>query len=191
MESSTIKRLLSEVQRLELLVSSTLLLGAAQALDARPTRLRLLLTEVLELMGPSLAHRGIRFDSDCEDDVEACMDRGRVRQALLNLIVNAADAMPHGGRLRVAARRDASADGILISVEDSGVGVPDELRTRIRDAQVSTKPFGLGLGLTVCREVAEAHKGELRIERSAELGGARLVMALRLPAPPLTASIEH
>ena len=61
----------------------------------------------------------------------------------------------------------------------------------MRDAQVSTKPFGLGLGLTVCREVAEAHKGELRIERSAELGGARLVMALRLPAPPLTTSTEH
>ena len=190
-ESSTIERLLSEVQRLELVVSSTLLLGARQALDAHPARLAPLLTEVLELMGPSLAHRGIRFNSDCDDDVEAFMDRGRVRQALLNLIVNAADAMPHGGRLRVAAHRDASAGGILISVEDSGVGVPDELRGRMRDAQVSTKPFGLGIGLTVCREVAEAHKGELRIERSAELGGARLVMALRLSTPPLAESSEH
>jgi signal transduction histidine kinase len=190
-ESTTINRLLSEVQRLELVVSSTLLLGTAQALDARPTRLTALLTEVLELMGPSLAHRGISFDIDCGDDIEAWMDRGRVRQALLNLIVNAADAMPHGGRLRVAARSDPSRGGIVISVEDTGSGVSDELRTRMRDAQVSTKPFGLGLGLTVCREVAEAHKGELRIERSAELGGARLVMALRLPAPPLPASTEH
>jgi len=190
-ESTTINRLLSEVERLELVVSSTLLLGAAQALDARPTRLASLLTEVLELMGPSLAHRGISFDTECADDIEPCMDRGRVRQALLNLIVNAADAMPQGGRLRVAARSDPSASGIVIFVEDTGTGVADELRTRMRDAQVSTKPFGLGLGLTVCREVAEAHKGELRIERSAELGGARLVMALRLPAPPLTTSTEH
>jgi signal transduction histidine kinase len=190
-ESTTIKRLLSEVQRLELLVSSTLLLGGTQALDPQPTRLRSLLTEVLELMGPSLAHRGIRFESDCEDDVEARMDRGRVRQALLNLIVNAADAMPHGGRLRVSARGDASTGRTVICVEDTGGGVPDELRGRMREGQVSTKPFGLGLGLILCREVAEAHRGELRIEQSAELGGARLVLALRLPAPPLTASTEH
>jgi signal transduction histidine kinase len=177
-ESGRIERLLTEVQRLELLVSSALLLGGEQPLDAAPTPVGPLIAEVLDLMGPSLAHRGIRADSRCEDGLQANVDRGRVRQALLNLIVNAADAMPQGGALRIGAEHDAATSRVLVLVEDSGPGVTEDIRARLRESPVSTKPFGLGLGLTVCRDVAAAHGGELRIERSADLGGACFVMAL-------------
>ncbi len=184
-ESGRVERLLTEVQRLELLVSSTLLLGGEQPLDVVPIRVRPLLAEVLELMGPSLAHVGIRVDTRCDEGLEARIDRGRVRQALLNLIVNAADAMPQGGALRTSARQDPAASRVLISVEDSGPGLAEDVRVRLGDSAVSTKPFGLGLGLTVCREVAAAHGGELRIERSADLGGACFVLAFPLSlAPP-------
>ena len=131
-------------------------------------------------MGPSLAHRGIHAASRCDDGLQASVDRGRVRQALLNLVVNAADAMPQGGRLLIGAKCDAAASRVQILVEDSGPGVPEEMRARLHEAPFSTKPFGLGLGLTICRDVAAAHGGELLIERSAELGGARFVIALPL-----------
>jgi signal transduction histidine kinase len=179
-ESGRVERLLTEVQRLELLVSSTLMLGGEQPLDLALTRIRPLIAEVLDLMGPSLAHLGIRVDSRCDEGVQARLDRGRVRQALLNLIVNAADAMPQGGALRISAEQDAAASRALIFVEDSGPGVPEDVRARLGDSSVSTKPFGLGLGMTVCREVAAAHGGELRIERSSELGGACFVLAFPL-----------
>ena len=103
-----------------------------------------------------------------------------MRQALLNLIVNAADAMPQGGALRISAEQDSAAARVLISVEDSGPGLPEDVRARLGDSSVSTKPFGLGLGMTVCREVAAAHGGELRIERSGDLGGACFVLAFPL-----------
>jgi signal transduction histidine kinase len=108
-----------------------------------------------------------------------------MRQALLNLVVNAADAMPRGGRLRIGAQLDPESRA-LVAVEDSGPGVADELRARLAEGASSTKPFGLGIGLAVCREVAAAHGGELRIERSADLGGARIVIAL-----PWEASIAN
>jgi signal transduction histidine kinase len=189
-ESGRVGQLLAEVQRLELLVSSTLMLGGEQPLDVAPTRIAPLVAEVLDLMGPSLAHRGIRADSRCDDGLRASVDRGRMRQALLNLVVNAADAMPHGGRLLIGAEYDAAASRVLILVEDSGPGVTDEIRARLADAPVSTKPFGLGLGLTICRDVAAAHGGELLIERSTELGGARFVIAIPLAAATSAAATD-
>jgi signal transduction histidine kinase len=190
-EAGRIARLLAEVQRLELLVSSTLMLGGEQPLDAAPARIGALVAEVLDLMEPSLAHLGIRAESRCNDQVQARVDRGRMRQALLNLVVNAADAMPHGGRLIIGAEHDAMARRVLIRVEDSGPGITDETRARLADAPVSTKPFGLGLGLTICRDVAVAHGGELLIERSSELGGARLVIALPLDAVPSAVATDN
>jgi len=181
-EASRIGQLLAEVQRLELLVSSTLMLGGDQSPDRVATELRPLVTEVLDLMGPSLSHRGIRAESRCAPALRAIVDPGRLRQAILNLVVNAADAMPQGGSLLVGAEPVQAASRLCIFVEDSGPGVSAEVLARLRESPVSTKAFGLGLGLTVCRDVAAAHGGELLIDRSVALGGARIVIALPLGA---------
>jgi signal transduction histidine kinase len=92
--------------------------------------------------------------------------------------------MPHGGRLLVSTEFHDASQRAQIAVEDSGPGVSDELRARLESDPRSTKPFGLGLGLVMCRDVAAAHGGELRIERSTALGGARFVIAL--PLQPVT-----
>ncbi len=189
-EAGRIGGLLVEVQRLELLVSSTLMLGGEQTPDRVPTRLGALVSEVLELMGPSLAHRDVRAEGRCDDSIEAGVDRARMRQALLNLIVNAADAMPQGGRLLVRVERGEAPSRAVIAVEDSGPGVSDAILGRSTDAPVSTKPFGLGLGLAICRDVAAAHGGELVIGRSDELGGARLAIVLPMAAATPVLAID-
>ena len=181
-EVPRVQQLLVEVQRLELLVSSTLMLGAEQPLVATPVDLAELVADVLDLMQPSLEHRGIVVERAHDGMPPVPADRARLRQALLNLVVNAADAMPRGGRLRVCTELDPVARRVRLAVEDSGPGVSDELRVRLQTDSLSTKPFGLGLGLVVCRDVAAAHGGELGIERSAALGGARFVVALPLQA---------
>jgi signal transduction histidine kinase len=181
-EVPRVQQLLGEVQRLELLVSSTLMLGAEQPLESAPVDLAELVADVLDLMQPSLEHRGIVVERAHVEMPPVTADRTRLRQALLNLVVNAADAMPRGGRLRVCTELEVAARRALLAVEDSGPGVSDELRARLRTDSVSTKPFGLGLGLVVCRDVAAAHGGELGIERSVALGGARFVVALPLQA---------
>ena len=133
-------------------------------------------------MGPSLAHRGIEVERRCDESLCASVDSARLRQAILNLVTNAADAMPQGGRLLIVAAADVVRSMNTIAVEDSGPGVPEAIRAGLQETPASTKPFGLGLGLAVCRDVAAAHGGELHIERSAELGGARFVVTLPLAA---------
>lgn len=187
-EHERVDRLLREVERLELLVASTLLLGAEQPLKPARTGIRALISEVADLMAPSLGHRKVRTEVQCDDDLEADIDRGRVRQALLNLIVNAADAMPQGGTLRIGVESDSANSRLLMAVEDAGPGFDAGVRERVADAPFSTKPFGLGVGLAICRDVARAHGGELLFERSVALGGARLVIAL--PFTPVMRSCE-
>lgn len=184
-ESARVAQLLTEVQRLELLVSSTLMLGREQTAECEPTALAGLIDEVADLMGPSLSHRGVEVERRCDELLHASVDAVRLRQAILNLVTNAADAMPQGGRLLVVAETDIAHATVTIAVEDSGPGVPEAIRTGLLDAPASTKPFGLGLGLAVCRDVAAAHGGTLRIECSTELGGARFVITLPWTSPPI------
>ena len=183
-EAARIAQLLSEVQRLELLVSSTLMLGREQTAERAPTALAALIDEVAELMGPALSHRGIVVERRCDASLRADIDAARLRQAILNLVTNAADAMPGGGRLLLEASARREEAQLEIAVEDSGPGIAEASRANLLEAPVSHKPFGLGLGLAVCRDVAAAHGGTLRIERSAELGGARLVITLPWSPPP-------
>lgn len=188
-EAARVAKLLAEVQRLELLVSSTLMLGREQTADRAPTALAGLINEVADLMGPALAHRGITIERRCAASLRADIDAARLRQAILNLVTNAADAMPGGGRLLLEAVATSADARVVIAVEDSGPGVPEASHASLLDAPVSNKPFGLGLGLAVCRDVAAAHGGTLHIERGAELGGARFVITLPW-SPPSHASGE-
>jgi PAS domain S-box-containing protein len=106
------------------------------------------------------------------------LDRDQIQQLILNLTLNALDAMPQGGVLEIAAL--APAEGWAeLHVSDTGPGIAAELLPRIFDPFVSSKETGLGLGLAVSRRIAEDHGGSLAAENRPS-GGARFV--LRLPA---------
>jgi signal transduction histidine kinase len=125
---------------------------------------------------------GLAFETDIE---ESPLVEGRpadLNHAFLNLIDNAARAIGDDGALRVSGRVDAGE--YVVSVEDSGSGVPPELREKIFDRFVSTRQRGegAGLGLAIAREVARAHGGDIAVDRSPTLGGARFVLRLPLPA---------
>jgi signal transduction histidine kinase len=104
------------------------------------------------------------------------MDARLVRQAVLNVAVNAVQAMPRGGRLTVRTRRDGAA--AILEVEDSGPGIPDEVRDRIFEPFFTTKASGTGLGLAVVKRIVEGHGGGVVV---ASRPGAGTVFALRFP----------
>jgi signal transduction histidine kinase len=100
-------------------------------------------------------------------------DRIQLQQALLNLMINALDAMKEmpGGVGRVVVRT-ARTDGrsVRVSVEDSGVGVSPDKLAHLFEPFVTTKPHGMGLGLSICRSIIQAHGGHIGGEGNAERG---------------------
>jgi signal transduction histidine kinase len=112
------------------------------------------------------------------------LDARLVRRALINLVTNAVQAMPSGGRVVVGVFDEPRTElpGVRIEVTDNGPGIPAENLARIFEPFFTTKASGTGLGLAIVKHVAEAHRGELTV-RSEEGGGTTFVIRLPSPAP--------
>jgi signal transduction histidine kinase len=176
-EAARVERVLAEVRRLELVADTTLALGQDQPLATAPTDLGGLAAEVVELMQPALAHRGIRIEARIASHGLRELDPRKLKQVLLNLIINAADAAGDGGWIRVTAEVPAAGPARLI-VEDSGAGIPPQKLAALFAGGASDKPFGFGLGLVVSRDIVLQHGGRLQAQSSPELGGARFLVEL-------------
>jgi PAS domain S-box-containing protein len=107
------------------------------------------------------------------------MDARLVRQALLNVAANAVQAMPKGGRLTVRMRRDPV--GVLVELEDTGPGIPEDVQPRIFEPFFTTKASGTGLGLAVVKRIVHGHGGEVTV---ASRPGRGTVVQLRFPVEP-------
>jgi len=108
---------------------------------------------------------------------EAVFDPDQLKQAVDNLLRNAIDATPDGGRVRLQARRDGPDH--VIEVIDEGPGIPADIVPKIFDLYFTTKADGTGVGLAVTHQIVEAHRGRIDVESSP---GAGTRMALRIPA---------
>lgn len=109
-------------------------------------------------------------------------DEDLLRQVFLNLILNAIEAMPHGGELRLAA--EAAEDGVRITIADTGTGIPEKILSRIFDPFYTTKNKGTGLGLSIAQNAIMAHSGSIEVQ-SRE--GEETCFLLHLPLQPRSA----
>jgi signal transduction histidine kinase len=131
-------------------------------------------TRTIELTGHHLHKRGVRSDPEFAPGVPAIQaDRQQLRQVLLNLFTNAADAMPAGGVLTARVRPGELPGGgpaVVIEVADTGTGIAPEHLGRVFDPFFTTKEEGkgTGLGLAICKRIVEQHQGRLQID--SELG---------------------
>ena len=119
------------------------------------------------------------------DDLAVHVDPDQIQQVLVNLFTNAAQAMPQGGRIEVAAEALPSTDAASIRVHDDGPGIPAEVRHRVFEALFTTKAKGSGLGLALCRRIVEAHGGSIQLAPTD--AGAAFVLVL--PTAPIAANM--
>jgi two-component system sensor kinase FixL len=148
-----------------------------------PLEVGQILRDAAALLRPDAAARQVRLVLDIPDGIPPVLgDRVQLQQVLLNLILNALDALEGGGgedrTVSMAAHRERD-QFIEISVADTGRGIAPEQIDRIFEPFFSTKSRGLGMGLSISRTVIEAHGGRLWAENNAD-GGARLRMTLPL-----------
>lgn len=138
--------------------------------------LRMLINEVLASLAPQFAAQEIEACLDISAEVGFSADPEMLRRALLNLALNALDAMPDGGRLSISAHEGPW--GIEIEVADTGVGLCDEARRRAFEPFFSTKSHGTGLGLAIVARIAEVHGGACLAQNCPDGGAA---FTVRLP----------
>jgi signal transduction histidine kinase len=168
-----------QIARVTAIVQSLLDRTRRPELSLRPLAPGELVEGLAELVRPSLVGRGIELVVNVAPGLPAVgADRVPLEQALLNLITNAIDAMPDGGRLSLAAGADD--DGVAFAVADSGAGISSEVLPRVFEPLYTTKPpgRGTGLGLPILREIVEAHGGVVRLESRPGEGTTAVV---RLP----------
>lgn len=123
----------------------------------------------------------IELSLELSPDLPAlAVDAGLVRQAVINVTLNAIQAMPRGGRLHV---RTAAAAGLVsVEVTDTGPGIPEDLRARVFEPFFTTKSSGTGLGLSIVKHVVEVHGGGVEVA-PAPTGGTRLSLRFPLASP--------
>ncbi|MEW6720210.1 MAG: ATP-binding protein [Thermodesulfobacteriota bacterium] len=126
--------------------------------------------EALCLLEPMVGPRGILLERDAGEAPPLDGDPELLKQALLNIALNAVQATPGGGRVRVAVRNEGG--GAVIAVSDEGEGIPEENLERIFDPFFSTKAKGTGLGLAIASRIMEAHGGFIRVRSAPGRGSA-------------------
>jgi signal transduction histidine kinase len=171
-----------EMQRLDRVVQTLADFSRPMELHLREHDLRQVVETVLELMSVEMEEHGV--NASVVAPHEAMMvrvDAELVQQALLNLLLNGMQAMPHGGALRVTMRREQQF--AVVEVADEGEGIPPEVLPRIFELYFTTKPKGSGIGLAMTYRILQLHGGAMEVRSNADAGSAErgTVFTLRLP----------
>ncbi len=175
--------LIHEVDRLEEIVSSLLQFSRADAQALHLGDLNAVLAEAARLAAGPAEAKGVWIDLDLAANLPAVrMAPSALLQVFRNLTTNATQAMPRGGKLRLATRVDPGRRAVLAVVADSGEGLPSDVIGHLFEPFFTTKAEGTGLGLAIAREIALAHRGDLRAANRTDAPGA--VFTLTLPVPP-------
>jgi two-component system sensor histidine kinase HydH len=171
--------LIQEVERLDRVVGQLLDFSRPARPSLRPVAVGDFLQTAFKRIAPAAAEKGVALDLSVAADVgEASLDPDLIHQALLNLYLNALDAMAQGGRLTVGAGLSSRQEHLLLTISDTGRGIPTKGIGQIFDPYFTTKSTGTGLGLAIVHNIVEAHGGEIQVESDP---GRGTVFRLSLP----------
>jgi signal transduction histidine kinase len=146
--------------------------------DLEPTEVCELIEDAARLADRILSKQGLGIEMDIQPDLlPVTVRKASVRDALLNVLINAGQSGQKSGAVRVTA--ESCGNAICFAIEDQGLGIPEQHLPRLFDAFYTTRENGTGLGLAIVQQVFEAHQGQVRIENRPQ-GGTRVMRTLPL-----------
>jgi len=173
-----LKTIRDEVNRLEEIVSGFLSLAKERELQPEQVKIDVILSECIRLVKKDAEARGIRLISELRTgDMSLSVDAKQLTRAILNILINAMEVCPPGGRVRLYSR--ATDQSCEIEVRDDGPGVPREVSERAFEPYFTTKNTGTGLGLSITRGIVEEHGGTVSLT-SEEGRGCQVLISLPL-----------
>ncbi len=177
-----IERVRKEAHRLQNILEDFLRFARVQEIKRVPSDLNVVVEAMRDFCEPQAMVQGVVVRTFYETGLpKVALDVDLFRQALLNLILNAQHAMPNGGEMILTTRHEGP--WAILDVTDTGVGMTEDVRSRVFDAFYSTRPGGSGLGLPTTRKIVEAHGGTISVQSEPSKGTQ---FTIRLPhlGPP-------
>ena len=179
------EKILAAGERAAKITNSILGLARNRSGDFEPTDLAKLVDDALVLLERELRKYRIAIETHLEDAPPARANPNQIQQVLLNLLINARQAMPNGGQVVIRVGFDQASGMVELSVRDNGPGIAEDKLPRIFDPYYSTKKGpdetgkgGTGVGLSACRDIMEAHQGKILVASTIGKGTA---FTLRIP----------
>ena len=178
-DHKTAEIMVQEVERLNRVISQLLEFARPLNIQKKETFLEVVIKDSLKMVEGDARQKGIKvdFSNDLRRD-EAWIDPDRIRQVLLNLYLNAIQAMEKGGTLSVRLKQEDDTGRFRIIVSDTGKGIKKEDLPNLFDPYFTTKPSGTGLGLAIVHKIIESHGGEVGVESHYGEGS---IVTIRLP----------
>jgi two-component system, NtrC family, sensor kinase len=181
-------KILEASLRAEKITNGVLGMARNRSTDRAPTDLAKLVEESLVLLEREMRKYRVQVETQFEPAPPALVCGNQIQQVLLNLLTNARQSMPSGGRVILRIAPDTSARTVDLTIRDTGSGIPSEKLPHIFDRFYTTKSGpdasgkgGTGVGLSMCREIIEQHQGRIRVESTVGMGTA---FTLKLPVAP-------
>jgi signal transduction histidine kinase len=159
----------NEIRRLDQVLQGFLKFTRAEDLKLQPLSVAALVDEVVPIVRPEAEQRGVALAVDCDNVPDINGDPAMLRQAFLNLALNACQAMPTGGTLRIRAERQTGRR-VAIAFTDTGTGIAPEHLKRIFDLYFTTKEKGNGIGLSMVYRTVQMHDGDIEVQSTPGLG---------------------
>jgi signal transduction histidine kinase len=173
-----LQRITKEIDRLNELLKTFFSFAKPQKLNLTPCHVRDIINEIIPFLIKEIADKGIRFEEKYDPHLPRIKaDKTQMHQVFLNLFLNAIQAMPEGGELKIGVSSFVSAGGdgprqnfVKAIVSDTGKGIPPHMVDRIFDPFFTTKPKGVGLGLSIAYQIINKHGGTIKVESQWEKG---------------------
>ncbi|MBW2078305.1 MAG: PAS domain S-box protein [Deltaproteobacteria bacterium] len=164
-DQKTAEIMIQEVERLNRVIGQLLEFARPMKLNKKEANIHEVITYSLKMVQKQAQDRGIAISTNLSPEiVDVSIDTDRISQVLLNLYLNAIEAMDQGGVLHIDSSLDEESGTVTIVVSDTGAGIKREDLAHVFDPYFTTKQSGTGLGLAIVHRIIEAHRGEVRIE---------------------------
>ena len=170
--------MLSELDRINLIVSEFLILAKPQATKFRIQDVRFILGDVISLLDSQAHLCNIVFTTSFDSEpCEVACEENHLKQVFINVLKNAIEAMPKGGEIEIEARKQPG--WIVITIRDHGVGIPEDMIPKLGDPFVTSKESGTGLGIMISQRIIQSHQGTMEIRSTV---GKGTTVTINLPA---------
>lgn len=157
--------MLSELDRINLIVGEFLILAKPQAVHFQNRDVRFILGDVISLLDSQAHLHGVEFVLRAStDSAMVHCEENQLKQVFINLLKNGMEAMPNGGSIHIKLKHDEQLNRVRIEIRDEGIGIPEEMMPKLGEPFFTNKESGTGLGLMVSQRIIQSHKGMMDIK---------------------------